>query len=364
MKYMDHHTQWLYDITKSFSENFQNGPFFTGNFPEKMPAQKGCHFFGYPVNSAFGVGAGILLNAEWVHVYAKLGFDILTYKTVRTCAHPSHPLPNCLVLPNTSKNHLLSEKPIIVVQGNSPVPVSSSMTITNSFGMPSASPDFWRKDMEEAKKGLDPGQVLIASVVGTNTEKEGEEAFIADFAKCALWAKEAGADAVELDISCPNTGKAEGDVYLDPDLSASICKKAKEAVQETPLLIKIGYIPSQDDMEALVMKTAPYIRGISAINTIKKKVITPADTPALGNGREESGVCGESIRDLGLEFTSRLFAFRKQKNLDFAIVSMGGVMDTSHIHAYFEKGADLVQTVTAAMFCPFLANAYKKEIQK
>ena len=47
-----------------------------------MPGQ--WQFCGLPVNSPLGVAAGPLLNGRWCLYYASLGFDVLTYKTVRS----------------------------------------------------------------------------------------------------------------------------------------------------------------------------------------------------------------------------------------------------------------------------------------
>ena len=43
-------------------------------------------FCGIPVQSPLGIPAGPLLNSRWLLYYASLGFDVLTYKTVRSSA--------------------------------------------------------------------------------------------------------------------------------------------------------------------------------------------------------------------------------------------------------------------------------------
>ena len=49
-----------------------------------MPSGPGGLLFGYPLNSPLGIAAGPLLNSKWVEGYARLGFDVLTYATVRS----------------------------------------------------------------------------------------------------------------------------------------------------------------------------------------------------------------------------------------------------------------------------------------
>ena len=41
-------------------------------------------FLGHSLFAPIGVAAGPLLNGAWCLHYASLGFDLLTYKTVRT----------------------------------------------------------------------------------------------------------------------------------------------------------------------------------------------------------------------------------------------------------------------------------------
>lgn len=48
--------------------------------------------------SPIGVPAGPLLDSRWTTLAAKLGFDIVTYKTVRTQASSGHAPPNVLYL--------------------------------------------------------------------------------------------------------------------------------------------------------------------------------------------------------------------------------------------------------------------------
>jgi hypothetical protein len=67
--------------------------------------------------------------------------------------------------------------------------------------MPSMEPDVWRKDVRRAKDALTSGQLLIVSVAGTLTPGGDAEALITDYARCAAWAVEAGADAVEVHLA-------------------------------------------------------------------------------------------------------------------------------------------------------------------
>ena len=51
-------------------------------------------FLGLPTMSPFGIAAGPLLNGAWCLHYAELGFDVVTYKTVRSVARECYEMPN------------------------------------------------------------------------------------------------------------------------------------------------------------------------------------------------------------------------------------------------------------------------------
>eukprot|EP01027_Heterolobosea_sp_BB2_P003791 GEZU01005730.1.p1 GENE.GEZU01005730.1~~GEZU01005730.1.p1 ORF type:complete len:164 (-),score=45.08 GEZU01005730.1:104-565(-) len=91
----------IYDIEKSYDDNSTNGPFFDGPFPTREqinllrpPKDQWVDFLGFKVASPIGVPAGPLLNSNWTTLAARLGFDIPTYKTIRSRPHAGHPLPN------------------------------------------------------------------------------------------------------------------------------------------------------------------------------------------------------------------------------------------------------------------------------
>mgnify|MGYP003924560605 CR=1 FL=1 len=79
--------QQAYDIAATYRENFQRGPQL-----EPLPVipsntvNERVEFLGFSVNSRLGIAAGLLLNAKWIEGYAARGWDLLSYKTVRSAA--------------------------------------------------------------------------------------------------------------------------------------------------------------------------------------------------------------------------------------------------------------------------------------
>ena len=55
----------------------------------------------------------------------------------------------------------------------------------------------------------------------------------------------------------------------------------------------------------------------------------------------------------------RLVNLRKMLNLKYEIIGVGGVMDAEDFREYRKAGADIVQSATAAMWNPLLAQEIK-----
>ncbi len=345
-----------YDIERSYDENYRDGPFLDITPPQrKITAEKS--FLGFQVNSLLGVPAGPLLNANWIKAYAQLGFDLLVYKTLRTQERPCHPNPNCM--------YLSQQRPLREIDFNrqligsmTPPDDPTLISITNSFGMPSRAPEIWQADIQKAKAGIGPGQLLIVSVVGT----PGETDLKTDYVRAAALAVEAGAPAIEINLSCPNVLSREGSIFTDPEVSSQIASAVKNEIGAVPLIIKIGYIADPFKRAKVVAENAPHVDGISGINTLSFEVIDEKGEQALpGKGRLRSGVCGAAIRACALSQAEHLVALKKQHQYDFAVIGVGGVMTAEHIHTYLNLGVDAVMSATGAMWDPLLAYRFWKE---
>ncbi len=118
-----------YDIDRSYEWNYEHAP---SALELELPAREAAwQFCGLAVETPLGIAAGPLLNGDWVLYYASLGYSVLTYKTVRSVARESYPLPNLLPV----KVGSLSAPGGIVESSDR---MHGSWAI--SFGMPSMSP--------------------------------------------------------------------------------------------------------------------------------------------------------------------------------------------------------------------------------
>ena len=243
----------------------------------------------------------------------------------------------------------------------------SSLSITNSFGMPSQPPDIWQADMAIAVGSAGPGQALVASVTGTPEPGGDAGTFAKDYARTAAMCVETGAHGIEVNLSCPNIG---GTQLLCQDVEAArdICKIVKRTVGSVPLFAKLGYYGSDEvgvaALRNFVIATAPFLEGYSAINAIPVTVLDDSGNPALpGIGRTRAGVCGAILRLTGLDLVRRLAKLRFSRKYDYAIIGVGGVACCEDYYAYKDAGADAVQAATASIWNPSFAIEIAGELE-
>lgn len=340
----------LYDIKKSWAENLAEGPQFYDPIPEPV-LMPHIEFLGYTVASPIGVPAGPLLDSRWTTLAAHLGYDIVTYKTIRTKEYLGHPLPNVIYVEPYSPTQALESifKP-------------DDISITNSFGMPSMSQAYLSQDIALAKKSLNPHQLLIVSVVGS---PGNAPSVIEDFAACAKFAKECGADIVEANFSCPNICSKEGALFTDPENSFLTAAAIVKAIHPLPLLVKVGCYKDNDLMRKVILKLAQAgVHGICGINSVSMNVIDSAGQLALGSGRESSGICGDMIRDKAMQFVRNARDIIRDEKLDMELAGCGGLMKPEHFTEMLSEGAKIVLTATGMMWNPYLARDWKLSIHE
>lgn len=354
----------FYDPARTFEDNYANGPFNMDevDYQDKSTDSK-FSFLGFPVRSPFGIAAGSLPTSRHTNAAFKLGYDVVVYKTQRSGEFPSNLFPNVLPLDVQGDITLDRLKKPFVVRSDFPDNLKE-LSITNSFGVPSYGPSVWSDDLTHAVEGAGTGQLLIMSVVGTIREGMTPSEYYNDFAVAASEAKDAGAKVIEINLSCPNVA-SEGVICYSIDAVYEICKLTKEAIGDTPLVIKVGYYtPDQQELlERIVERVSPYVEAISSINTLQGEIVNKDGTQALpGKGRLRSGICGAGIAWAGLDMVQRLDAIRREKGYTYEIIGVGGVMSPADFDEYRTAGADLVQSVTGAMWNPMLAAEIKASL--
>ena len=346
-----------YRIDRSFEWNYMNGPAFVGPWPS-VPATPFKSFFGLPVRSRFGVGAGILLNSRWVETYAKLGFDILTYKTVRDVARPCLPPPNWRFADPDALARLADPA---APQRAAPPPPGDAWRagFVGSFGTPSVAPEMWLPDIAVARQCLEAGQVLIVSVLATVTQGSTEASVIDEYRRLAEASAGAGAQIVEANLSCPNVRREEGEVYRDPLMVARIAEALRAGAGERPVLLKFGPELQGELLDRVLQAAAPHVDGVVLANALPRPVRDELGLPFFGAGREQAGVCGAPVKPFALDLVRRAAAIVRRDRLGLKIVALGGVASAEDAREFLDAGAYAVTCVTAAAWNPFLAGRIK-----
>jgi dihydroorotate dehydrogenase (NAD+) catalytic subunit len=337
-----------YDIFQTYQYNYDRGPVFTSEAKaiKQGPMQE---FLGLKVRSRIGIAAGVLLNTKWILGYAQRGFDILTYKTVRSSHRPCYPLPNWVFVDDPTGDDgpvYVNEKP----KGD-PRQLSSAVC----FGMPSMAPEVWREDVRRAKAGLGDGQVLIVSVVATPSDNPNAAEVADDFARCARWAAEAGADVIEANFSCPNVCSAEGSIYTDPEFSRDIAHVIRSAIGAKPLLVKVGHYKDAELMRRFLLVINGIANGITLVNAISRPVLYRDGRPAFGPKYVRAGVLGRAIHMPCVQSVREATTIIRQNNLNLSVAAVGGVSQRQDATDFFEAGADAVMLGSSPMYLPDLA---------
>lgn len=276
--------------------------------------------------------------------YASLGYSVLTYKTVRSVARESYPLPNLLPVQVAS----LSRPGEVIASSDR---MLGSWAI--SFGMPSKSPDVWRADIERTRSKMPRNTVLSVSVVGTEREGASLDDLAADYALGARWAVESGAQVIEANFSCPNVCSTDGQLDRDPQAARLVAAAIREAIGATPLLLKIGFLEDQSAAAALVEAVSSYVTGLAMTNCIQATIRNADGTFAFDG--QARGIGGTAIRD------SSIAQVRRSRELapELFLVGVGGVASGDDVRDFLSAGANAVHVTTAAMPTPGMAYDFR-----
>ena len=342
-----------YDRLQTYDWNYAHAPEPVEVDAPPIPGT--WDFCGLPVASPLGIAAGPLLNGRWVRYYASLGFDVLTYKTVRSVERACYPMPN-----------LVPVEVEQMVGGEREVPAAETMrrTWAVSFGMPSKGPSVWRADVEETRKLLPRGKLLVVSVVATEQPGWSLDQMADDYAQCARWAVESGADAVETNFSCPNVCTSDGQLYQQPADAARCAERVRAAIGRTPYLVKVGHLRDAEEAAALTAALGPYVDGIAMTNSVAAPVRGPGGE-LLFDGVPR-GICGGGILEASLRQMRTVRQTVTQRYLregtkPASLIGVGGAFSAEDVRRYLVAGAAAVHLATAVMADPLAAIRVRSE---
>ena len=187
-----------------------------------------------------------------------------------------------------------------------------------------------------------PGVRKIINVVGSTVDEylavvsgldEGLEAGLS-----------AAADALELNVSCPNVRAGGLEFGADPVALAAVVGGARKRTSR-PLIVKLSPTLTSIGDAARIAADAG-ADGISVVNTIPGLVVdVERRRPALGFGT--GGVSGRAILPVGV-----LATWKVRRVVTLPIFGVGGVASGEDALQYVLAGASLVGVGTAALKDP------------
>ncbi len=187
-----------------------------------------------------------------------------------------------------------------------------------------------------------PGKFILASIMGRDEAEWGELARLCE---------ENGADAVELNFSCPNMaeGGLGSDIGQVPELVERFTRSAKQACG-IPVLAKLTPNVAAMSPAAEAAKRGG-ADGIAAINTIKSIVgVNPhtyVSAPAVRGQSAVGGYSGNAVKPIALRFIAELGKNPELRGMH--ISAMGGAETWLDALEFILLGGSSIQVTTAVM---------------
>ncbi|KAK4336631.1 hypothetical protein RND71_043743 [Anisodus tanguticus] len=218
--------------------------------------------------------------------------------------------------------------------------------------------NYWVETIKELKRDF-PTKIIIASIMCSYNEE--------DWTELSQQIEAAGADMLELNLSCPH-GVAERGFGLacgqDPKLVEQISRWLRKAVK-IPFFIKLTS-NTTDILELAKAAQAGGADGVTATNTLSGLMgLRPHSGnpwPAIGKESKTTygGMSGQLLKPVALRATSLI----ARKLPGYNIMGTGGI-DSAHVAMQFiQAGAGLLQVCSAVQNQDFtLIEDYKTGLQ-
>ncbi len=245
------------------------------------------------------LASGILGNtADLLIRVAKSGAGAVTTKSIGPRENMGHPSPNI---------------------------VEVECGYINAMGLPN--PGILKFVGEIRKYKLKCRKPLIGSIYGS-TEKE--YGFVAERMD------EAGADIIELNVSCPHSRENIINIGWDPKLVSNVIKNVKEVVDK-PVFLKLPGNTNLKNLRDVVNAAIKHeVDGFTAINTLPAMAVdVETMLPILGN--KVGGLSGLAVKPIGVRIV-----YEVRKITDLPIIGVGGVRTYRDVLEYILVGANAV----------------------
>jgi dihydroorotate dehydrogenase (NAD+) catalytic subunit len=209
-----------------------------------------------------------------------------------------------------------------------PTIVQTGCGLINAMGLPNPGINEFVKEIREAKKTLNIP--LVVSIYGFEAE---------EYATVAKKAVDAGADAVELNVSCPHVKETGSEIGQNPEILVEVVGKVKAAVDK-PVFVKLS--PNVTSIAQIAEDAVEAgADALTAINTVKAMAIdAETATPILSN--KVGGLSGPAVKPIAVRCVYEIY-----EQVRVPIVGCGGVTDWRDAVELLLAGASAVQIGTA-----------------
>ncbi len=188
---------------------------------------------------------------------------------------------------------------------------------------------------------------VLVNVVGFTVEEYGEVAAGLDGVP--------GIAALELNLSCPNSGAGGIEFGADPDCVHRIVALCRRRTT-LPLAAKLSPVLPDIAAMAVVARDAG-ADAITVVNTIPGLLFGDEGPARLGNGN--GGVSGPALLPIGVLATARVV----ERTGGMPVIGVGGVRSADDVEQYLRVGASLVGLGTAALANPRLPERIIAELE-
>jgi dihydroorotate dehydrogenase (NAD+) catalytic subunit len=211
-----------------------------------------------------------------------------------------------------------------------PTVIQVEYGLLNALGLPNPG---IRNFSEEIKKLGDLEVPLIVSIYGYSAEEYG---------KIAQIAEDSGADALELNLSCPHVKRTGAEIGQNPEKIKDILRKVK-ALVKVPVFAKLT--PNVTDIVKLARAAVSGgVDAVTAINTIKAMAVDiETARPILAN--KVGGLSGGAVKPVAVRCVYEIF-----EAVDVPIIGCGGIRTWKDAVEFLLAGASAVQIGSAIAY--------------
>ena len=285
----------------------------------KSQSREAVELAGLKFSNRIGLAAGLDKNAKAIEGLANLGFGFIEIGAVTPQPQSGNPKPRVFRL---EQHH----------------------AIINRMGFNNDGVEQIAQRISRSRQTLN---IPIGVNIGKNKTTPNEHA-LADYLHCCETLYEV-ADYLSINVSSPNTPGLR-DLQKDTAINKlliGITQRCEELAQSkgtrTPIFVKISPDMSTEEIVSLVesiQRTG--CDGIIATNTtLSRKNIE-------GKFRSEAGgLSGTPLHHLACQTIQTV---RNVSGVDFPIIGVGGILDSSSMNRMLDAGADVVQVYTGLIY--------------